>query len=180
MNMGTQHWLSAVFIKNKPTTHTHKKRHNLTIKPPRAPPVLPSPPSLLLSSWFWRVSPSMRLRASASLLSRKSRSSRCFSRHAVRPSKRSFIVRLVWRRASEDLNMWWLYTSQVIWIMSLSLATLVPHTLLRLVCHNTTLNLHPDMSLQEHNDHWPELIRALRRTGKQTSLFVVSQCSTNK
>lgn len=29
------------------------------------------------------------------------------------------------------------------------------------------------MSHQEHNDHSPELIRALRRTRKQTSLFVV-------
>lgn len=166
MNMRTQHWLSAAFIQNKTTTEKKKKRYILTIKPPRAPPVFPSPPSLLLSSWFWRVSPSMRLRASASLLSRKSRSCRCFSRHAVRPSKRSFIVRLVWRRASEDLNMRRLYQSS-----ELNFEPFRHHTLLQLVCHNTTLNLHPDMSHQEHSDHWPELIRALRRTGK-TYFFV--------
>lgn len=26
MNMGTQHWLSAAFIQNKPTTHTHTQK----------------------------------------------------------------------------------------------------------------------------------------------------------
>ena len=66
--------------------------YSLTCKPPGAPP---DPSSFLLSSWFWRFSASMRPRASSSLFSRKSRSSRCFSLHADRPSKRSFIVRLV-------------------------------------------------------------------------------------
>lgn len=80
---------------------------NLTIEHPAVP--FQSFVVFLLSSWFWRVNVSMCLRASSSLLSKKLRSSCCFSRQAVRPSKRSFIDRLVWRRASKTRSMFIYY-----------------------------------------------------------------------
>ena len=60
----------------------------------------------------------MRPWASSSLFCRKPRSSRCFSRHTDRPSKRSFIITLLWCRASgdesrtESLNKWCHYTTE--------------------------------------------------------------------
>lgn len=167
MNMGTQHWLSAAFIQNKPTTHTHthKKKvhpHHQASKSSSCPPLSAEPPAQLL------VLEGQPLHAAPGLGQPALQEVPLLP--LLLPPRSQTLEALLHRQVGLTQGLWGFEYAMIVPVKWFELwAFPSPRTALA----GLPQYLHPDMSHQEHNDHSPELIRALRRTRKQTSLFVV-------
>lgn len=167
MNMGTQHWLSAAFIQNKPTTHTHthKKKvhpHHQASKSSPCPPLSAEPPAQLL------VLEGQPLHAAPGLGQPALQEVPLLP--LLLPPRSQTLEALLHRQVGLTQGLWGFEYAMIVPVKWFELwAFPSPRT----APAGLPQYLHPDMSHQEHNDHSPKLIRALRRTRKQTSLFVV-------